>query len=61
MRLGVLVYMNRKLTYQTEWKDVRFLHDYFVPHSAPGSKGLRVLVRDVDGDLGFERRLFGYY
>jgi cytochrome P450 len=32
--------------YQTEWKDIGFVRDMFVPHPDPSSKGLRVLVKE---------------
>jgi cytochrome P450 len=33
--------------FETEWKDVGFLQDFFVPHSAPDARGLRVKVKNV--------------
>ncbi len=33
--------------FETEYKDVGFVRDMFVPMPEPGSKGLRVLVKDV--------------
>lgn len=33
--------------FETEWKDVGFLQDFFVPHSGPDARGLRVLVKGV--------------
>lgn len=33
--------------FETEWTDVGFLQDFFVPHSGPDAKGLRVLVKGV--------------
>jgi len=33
--------------FETEYKDVGFLRDMFVPLPAQGTKGLRVLVKDV--------------
>lgn len=32
--------------YETEWKDIGFVRDMFVPHPDPSSKGLRVLVQE---------------
>jgi cytochrome P450 len=33
--------------FETRFEDVGFLRDFFVPHSAPDARGLRVLVKDV--------------
>ena len=33
--------------FETQWEDVGFLQDYFVPHSGPDARGLRVLVKGV--------------
>jgi cytochrome P450 len=33
--------------WETEWRDVGFVRDMFVPMAASDGKGLRVLVRDV--------------
>jgi len=33
--------------YETEWRDVGFVRDMFVPMPASDGRGLRVLVKDV--------------
>jgi len=33
--------------WETEWRDVGFVRDFFVPMPASDGKGLRVLVKDV--------------